>query len=113
VVFGCGGDRDKAKRPQMGKIAQRLADEVFITDDNPRSEQASAIISDIKRGMTEPAWVLHDRAQAIYAAIAQAQAGDWVLIAGKGHEAKQHYADHVVEFDDYAQAKSALERIAA
>jgi len=113
VVFGCGGDRDKAKRPKMGKIAQHLADDVFITDDNPRSEQASAIISDIKRGMTEPAWVLHDRAQAIYAAIAQAQVEDWVLIAGKGHEATQRYADHIVEFNDCAQAKSALERVAA
>ena len=113
VVFGCGGDRDKAKRPKMGSIAQSLADEVFITDDNPRGEQASAIVRDIKRGMSEPAWVLHDRAQAIFAAIAQAKEEDWVLIAGKGHEATQRYADRIVEFDDCAQARSALERIAA
>lgn len=113
VVFGCGGDRDKSKRPEMGRIAQRLADEVFITDDNPRGEQPAAIITDIKRGMTEPAWVLHDRAQAIFAAIRQAQAEDWVLIAGKGHETKQAYADRVIDFDDRAQAMAALERIAA
>ncbi len=113
VVFGCGGDRDKAKRPQMGGIAQRLADEVFISDDNPRSEQPAAIIRDIQRGMTEPAWVLHDRAQAIFAAIAQAQTQDWVLVAGKGHETRQVYADHIVEFDDRVQARAALERLAA
>jgi len=113
VVFGCGGDRDKSKRPEMGRIAQRLADDVFITDDNPRGEQPAAIITDIKRGMTEPAWVLHDRAQAIFAAIAQAQAEDWVLIAGKGHESKQIYANKIVEFSDRVQARSALERMAA
>jgi len=113
VVFGCGGDRDKAKRPQMGQIAQQLADEVFLTDDNPRSEPPAAIITDIKRGMSEPAWVLHDRAQAIYAAIAQAQADDWVLIAGKGHETRQTYAERSVEFDDRVQAIQALERMAA
>jgi UDP-N-acetylmuramoyl-L-alanyl-D-glutamate--2,6-diaminopimelate ligase len=113
VVFGCGGDRDKSKRPEMGRIAQRLADEVFITDDNPREEQPAAIITDIKRGMTEPAWVLHDRAQAIFAAISQAQAEDWVLIAGKGHETKQVYANKIVEFNDRVQARSALERMAA
>jgi UDP-N-acetylmuramoyl-L-alanyl-D-glutamate--2,6-diaminopimelate ligase len=113
VVFGCGGDRDKAKRPQMGRIAQRLADEVFISDDNPRGEQPAAIIRDIQRGMTEPAWVLHDRAQAIFAAIAQAQTQDWVLVAGKGHETRQVYADHIVEFDDRVQARAALERLAA
>ncbi len=113
VVFGCGGDRDKAKRPQMGRIAQRLADEVFISDDNPRGEQPAAIIRDIQRGMTEPAWVLHDRAQAIFAAISQAQAQDWVLVAGKGHETRQVYADHIVEFDDRVQARAALERLAA
>ena len=113
VVFGCGGDRDKSKRPEMGRIAQRLADDVFITDDNPRGEQPAVITTDIKRGMTEPAWVLHDRAQAIIAAIAKAQAQDWVLIAGKGHETKQIYANKIVEFNDRVHARAALERMAA
>ena len=113
VVFGCGGDRDKAKRPQMGRIAEQMADNVFITDDNPRSEPPAAIIADIKRGMSGAAWVLHDRAQAIAAAISQAEGRDWVLIAGKGHETTQTYASRMLDFDDRVQARSALERIAA
>ena len=113
VVFGCGGERDKAKRPEMGRVAQRIADEVFIADDNPRGELPAAIVDDIKRGMSEPAWVLHDRAQAIHAAVAQAQGNDWVLIAGKGHETKQVYADRVIDFDDRVVARQALGRLAA
>jgi UDP-N-acetylmuramoyl-L-alanyl-D-glutamate--2,6-diaminopimelate ligase len=97
----------------MGRVAQRIADEVFITDDNPRGELPAAIVDDIKRGMSEPAWVLHDRAQAIHAAITQARGNDWVLIAGKGHETKQVYADRVIDFDDRVVARQALERLAA
>ncbi len=113
VVFGCGGDRDKAKRAPMGRIAEQLADQVFITDDNPRGEAPAAITNDIIKGMTQPAWVVHDRAKAITAAIGVAQQGDWVLIAGKGHETAQVYADLKLELDDRVLARQALESMAA
>jgi UDP-N-acetylmuramoyl-L-alanyl-D-glutamate--2,6-diaminopimelate ligase len=91
VVFGCGGDRDRGKRPEMGRVSERLADHVILTDDNPRSEAPEAIANDILGGMEQPgrAMVIHDRAAAIQAAITASQAGDWVLIAGKGHERTQ------------------------
>lgn len=113
VVFGCGGDRDKGKRPLMGKIAEIGAEQVFITDDNPRSESPAEIVKDILSGMQRTAWVLHDRAHAIGTAIAQASANDWVLVAGKGHETRQQYADHSIETNDCALAQQALERVAA
>ena len=113
VVFGCGGDRDKGKRADMGRIAEELADQVFITDDNPRSEAPAQITKDIIKGMTQPAWVVHDRAQAISAAITGAAHRDWVLIAGKGHETTQVYADRTLELDDRVLARQALERLAA
>jgi len=88
VVFGCGGERDPGKRPLMGETAERLADRVFVTDDNPRGEDADAIVAMILRGLSRPgdARVERDRARAIGAAVAEARAGDAVLIAGKGHE---------------------------
>jgi UDP-N-acetylmuramoyl-L-alanyl-D-glutamate--2,6-diaminopimelate ligase len=102
VVFGCGGDRDKGKRPEMGKIATELADIVIVTDDNPRTENAAAVRSQILAaapGATE----IGDRAEAIRHAVSQMRAGDTVLVAGKGHEdyqiigrTKHHFSDHEV-----------------
>lgn len=101
-VFGCGGDRDRAKRPLMGQLAEALADQVVLTDDNPRSENPWDIIEDIQRGMHEPdaAYVMRDRAGAIAHAIGLAAAGDIVLVAGKGHETEQIIADRVLPFSD-------------
>ena len=113
VVFGCGGDRDRTKRPVMGRIAESVADRVFITDDNPRNEPPVNIVAEISRGMSRPAWIVHDRAAAIRAALELAGTGDWVLIAGKGHECTQAFADRVLEFKDGEVAREALERQAA
>jgi UDP-N-acetylmuramoyl-L-alanyl-D-glutamate--2,6-diaminopimelate ligase len=90
-VFGCGGDRDRGKRPQMGRIAEQQADEIVITDDNPRSEDGVAIVTDILAGFMDPgrARVERDRAAAIRTALAAAADGDVVLVAGKGHEEVQ------------------------
>lgn len=99
-VFGCGGDRDKGKRPLMGEIASRLADRVIITNDNPRSESPTEIAADIKVGTGSMCLVELDRAEAISAAISQAGSDDWVLVAGKGHETIQFIDDRVFEFSD-------------
>jgi UDP-N-acetylmuramoyl-L-alanyl-D-glutamate--2,6-diaminopimelate ligase len=85
-VFGCGGDRDRGKRPLMGEIAERLADRVILTDDNPRSEDGEAIVAEIRAGMKSEPRVIRDRREAILEAITQAAADDIVLVAGKGHE---------------------------
>jgi UDP-N-acetylmuramoyl-L-alanyl-D-glutamate--2,6-diaminopimelate ligase len=109
VVFGCGGDRDRAKRPIMGRIAEQLADVAIVTSDNPRSEEPRAIIDEILDGMDgHPEWHV-DRREAIAAAIEQAWAGDVVVIAGKGHEQGQELAGGVkVPFDDVDVAREAL-----
>lgn len=111
-VFGCGGDRDRTKRPQMGRIAATLADVVYVTSDNPRTEDPQRILDDILAGI--PAAVQPhvdgDRAAAIHAAIAAAQPGDGVLIAGKGHEDYQILGTEKIHFDDREQAREALER---
>jgi len=88
VVFGCGGDRDRGKRAPMGEIAERLADEVYVTDDNPRGEDPQRIVAMILEGMHDPgrARVQRDREAAIAAALDGARSGDVVVIAGKGHE---------------------------
>jgi UDP-N-acetylmuramoyl-L-alanyl-D-glutamate--2,6-diaminopimelate ligase len=113
VVFGCGGDRDRDKRPEMGAIAARGADVVIVTSDNPRHERPETIIDDVVAGIdvgsrdrveTDP-----DRAAAICRAIATARAGDVVVIAGKGHERTQEFADAIVEFDDRVAATRCLE----
>ncbi len=111
-VFGCGGERDAGKRPLMGAIAARLADLSILTDDNPRGEDAAAIIAAIRGGMPAdaPAHIERDRARAIAQALCLAQAGDVVLIAGKGHETYQESAGQVRAFDDRAEASAALER---
>ncbi|MGC9205897.1 UDP-N-acetylmuramoyl-L-alanyl-D-glutamate--2,6-diaminopimelate ligase [Acidithiobacillus sp.] len=110
VLFGCGGDRDRGKRPEMGKVAELLADRVTLTDDNPRSENADDIIRDILAGMQHPEAieVIHDRAAAIHQAIHQAQSGDWVLIAGKGHERTQEIMGQKTPFHDQQVAMEAL-----
>jgi UDP-N-acetylmuramoyl-L-alanyl-D-glutamate--2,6-diaminopimelate ligase len=110
-VFGCGGERDAGKRPQMGDIAERLADIAIVTDDNPRSEDGDAIVSQILAGMKQPqyATVLRDREAAIRAALGMARPGDVVLIAGKGHETYQEGATGKRAFDDMAVARAALE----
>ena len=109
-VFGCGGDRDKGKRPLMGEIAVEHADEVFITDDNPRSESPAQIVDDIMQGVsdTENVSVVHDRARAIHQAIAGAGAEDIVLIAGKGHESFQLIGQNKIPFNDRNQVASIL-----
>lgn len=113
-VFGCGGDRDRAKRPKMGAIAERLADCVVLTDDNPRGEDGLAIIRDIQSGMTQPARarVIRDRAEAIATAVREAAPGDLVVVAGKGHEAEQIVGDERLPFSDFDAVRRALERAA-
>jgi UDP-N-acetylmuramoyl-L-alanyl-D-glutamate--2,6-diaminopimelate ligase len=112
VVFGCGGDRDRGKRPLMGAIAVRLCDHVWITSDNPRSEPPEAIIADIVAGIQGGPMDRHetlpDRKVAIQRALAWARAGDVVVIAGKGHETYQVIGSEVFPFDDRAQALAAL-----
>jgi len=110
-VFGCGGDRDRGKRPQMGRITEALADEVIVTDDNPRHEPSPSIIADILEGMESPrtAHVIPDRAWAIATALAEARVGDVVLVAGKGHETCQQIGDLRQPFSDVEQVCRWLE----
>jgi UDP-N-acetylmuramoyl-L-alanyl-D-glutamate--2,6-diaminopimelate ligase len=109
VVFGCGGDRDRGKRPLMGEIAARLADRVIVTSDNPRSEEPEAIITEILTGIDRPVEHEVDRRVAISGAVAQAGPGDVVVIAGKGHEQGQEFADgQKLPFDDVTVAQEAL-----
>jgi len=111
VVFGCGGDRDRTKRPAMGRVAESLADVVVVTSDNPRTEDAEAIMADILRGIASRRGVqsIPDRAEAIAWAIGHAKDGDVVLIAGKGHEQYQEIGKRMVPFDDRQKAKEALD----
>jgi len=116
VVFGCGGDRDRGKRPMMARVAARYADAILVTSDNPRSEEPRAIISDILVGF-EPAdarkaVVEPDREAAIHAAVLGGQPGDVVLIAGKGHEDYQIIGDQRLYFDDVQVARRAIEALA-
>ena len=109
-VFGCGGDRDPGKRPLMGAVVERLADQVIVTDDNPRSENPEQIVSAIVAGMQcqDAATVIHDRRQAIRQALAAAKAGETVLIAGKGHENDQIIGAERLPFSDRAVASQFL-----
>ena len=110
VVFGCGGDRDREKRPLMAQVVDLNADYAIITSDNPRKEDPAAIISHVERGFRSSDYEkIIDRAEAIARAIALAQPRDIVLIAGKGHETYQEFADHTVPFDDIQMARRALE----
>ncbi|WP_395641641.1 UDP-N-acetylmuramoyl-L-alanyl-D-glutamate--2,6-diaminopimelate ligase [Rudaea sp.] len=110
-VFGAGGERDQGKRPQMAAIAERLADRVIVTDDNPRNENGETIVAQIVAGFAhrEAILVRRDRAQAIALALREAQPGDIVLIAGKGHEPYQEIGGAKHPFDDLAVARRALE----
>lgn len=107
VVFGCGGDRDAGKRPVMGEVAARLADTVCLTSDNPRRENPQTILSEIQVGAPS-AMVVLDRAQAIALMVAQAQASDVILVAGKGHETYQEIAGLRTDFHDGAEVQRAL-----
>ena len=111
-VFGCGGDRDRGKRPQMGRIAADLADRVIVTSDNPRTEDPQRILQDVVAGIPESVKpvVMGDRAEAIRLAILEAQPGDGVLIAGKGHEDYQILGTEKIHFDDREQAQAALKQ---
>ena len=107
-VFGCGGERDRGKRPEMGAVAERFADEVVVTSDNPRGEAPAAIISDILAGASRSLHSIEDRAEAIHFAIVHSAPADTVLIAGKGHEDYQLTGDNRLPFVDAAQARLAL-----
>jgi UDP-N-acetylmuramoyl-L-alanyl-D-glutamate--2,6-diaminopimelate ligase len=111
LVFGCGGDRDRGKRPEMGAIAVRLADRVIVTDDNPRTEIPAAIRAAILAeapGATE----IGDRAVAIRSAIGELKAGDLLVIAGKGHETYQIIGDKKLPFDDSEVARACVAELA-
>jgi len=112
-VFGCGGDRDRDKRPQMGRIAAELADVVIVTNDNPRSEDPQSIIDAIVAGAGDAAEVEQDRAAAITRAVELAGPGDVVVIAGKGAEQGQEFANRTVPFDDRDAAREALRTLGA
>jgi UDP-N-acetylmuramoyl-L-alanyl-D-glutamate--2,6-diaminopimelate ligase len=110
VVFGCGGDRDRKKRPLMGRATDELADHAIITSDNPRKENPDAIISEVEKGFRSTRYEkIVERAEAIRRAVAMAQPRDLVLIAGKGHEKYQEFADHTIPFDDIQVARRALD----
>ena len=110
-VFGCGGERDRGKRPQMAEVAERGADRIVVTDDNPRGENGDAIVADIMAGFTRPdrVGIERDRARAIHGAVTGARTGDVVLIAGKGHETTQERDGVRLPFSDVAAARRALE----
>lgn len=113
VVFGCGGDRDATKRPLMGSVASELADVIVVTTDNARSEDPAAIANEVAKGAGRPESlrVILDRREAINVAISSAQAGDIVVIAGKGHERGQTIGTVTVDFDDMDEARGALLRV--
>ena len=115
AVFGCGGDRDPGKRPQMGAIAADLADQLYVTSDNPRTENPAAILSQIVAGIPAEdhgcAAVIEDRREAIGRALSDARTGDVVVIAGKGHETYQVFADGAIHFDDREVARELLKKL--
>ena len=108
-VFGCGGERDPGKRPLMGEVARRLADQVVLTCDNPRNEDPQAILRDIAAGAGESVATIPDRAEAIRRAILEAAADDVIVIAGKGHEPYQEINGVRHPFSDVEQTRAALE----
>ena len=117
TVFGCGGDRDRTKRPLMGAVASRLSDVVILTSDNPRSEPPEAILEEIRRGVPPSragdTYVIPDRRDAIAKALEMGREGVVVVIAGKGHETYQVLRDRTVPFDDRQVARDILHRLAA
>jgi UDP-N-acetylmuramoyl-L-alanyl-D-glutamate--2,6-diaminopimelate ligase len=115
VLGGCGGDRDRTKRPRMAQVMATMADAAFFTSDNPRSEEPGAILAEMTAGVPAgaPVTVVPDRREAIRRAVAAARAGDTVLIAGKGHETYQILGDRTVPFDDREEARAALREAGA
>lgn len=112
VVFGCGGDRDRAKRPKMGAVASRLADVVIITSDNPRSEAPQQIIKDIENGVTSSSYtIIEDRREAIRYALALKKKNDILLVAGKGHEEYQMIGDKTLDFSDAEVIRACFENL--
>ncbi len=112
-VFGCGGDRDRGKRPEMGAIAEKLADHVVVTSDNPRTEDAAAILEDIRKGVKrakDALWIV-DRREAISTAIKRMATGDTLVLAGKGHETYQVIGTEKIHFDDRVEAMRAFSSI--
>jgi UDP-N-acetylmuramoyl-L-alanyl-D-glutamate--2,6-diaminopimelate ligase len=112
TVFGCGGDRDRAKRPIMGQVAASLSDLVIVTSDNPRSEDPLQVINDVMVGVrrTDTRVIVEpDRAVAIRRAVEEARAGDFILLAGKGHETYQIFKDRTIHFDDREVAREVLQ----
>jgi UDP-N-acetylmuramoyl-L-alanyl-D-glutamate--2,6-diaminopimelate ligase len=107
-VFGCGGDRDRTKRSVMGAVADKYADRVIVTNDNPRSEDPQAIAQQIIAGIKGDALVVLDRFEAIRTAIDQAKPADWVLVAGKGHETTQQIGDQYLDFSDRLKVSEVL-----
>ncbi|MBT4256170.1 MAG: hypothetical protein HOD87_08930 [Gammaproteobacteria bacterium] len=114
-VFGCGGNRDKGKRPLMGEVAEQNANKLLISDDNPRKEAGDKIVQHILSGINEPdkVLVIRDRAEAISYAIANAKHGDVVLVAGKGHETYQDVAGTKLIFSDANHVRLALQERSA
>jgi len=114
VVFGCGGDRDRTKRPLMGAAAARQADLAILTSDNPRTEDPLAIVAEVEKGIRQVTTdssryrVIPDRKEAIRAAIMEADGGDAIVIAGKGHETYQILRDRTIPFDDREVAREIL-----
>ena len=118
IVFGCGGDRDRKKRPMMGQIGVNKADFAIVTSDNPRSEKPQDIIEEIETGInelerdtSEEYIIIEDRGDAIERAVKRAQTGDLVVIIGKGHETYQHFGEQIIDFDDRLKAKEAIEKV--
>lgn len=110
VLFGCGGDRDRGKRPEMGRIASERADRIYVTDDNPRSEEPASIRAAILAACPD-AIEIGDRREAIYAAVGSLRPGDLLLLAGKGHETGQIFKDVIMPFDDVEEAKHAVAEV--
>jgi UDP-N-acetylmuramoyl-L-alanyl-D-glutamate--2,6-diaminopimelate ligase len=112
TVFGCGGDRDRAKRPQMGAAVEASSDLFIITDDNPRTEDPEQIVGDIVAGLQKKqnsaCQIIHNRREAMRRALDMAQPGDLVLVAGKGHESSQILKEHTIHFNDYEVAEELL-----
>ena len=111
TVFGCGGNRSKTRRFEMGEVSGNLSDHTIITSDNPRNEEPDAIIGDIITGISKTNGkyeIESDRSKAIKLAVSMAQEGDTVLIAGKGHEDYQIFSDRTIHFDDREQAETAV-----
>ncbi|MDA9556374.1 UDP-N-acetylmuramoyl-L-alanyl-D-glutamate--2,6-diaminopimelate ligase [Vibrio sp.] len=113
AIVGCGGDRDKGKRPEMSRIAEQFSDYIILTDDNPRTESSQAIIQDMLLGLSHPdsVYIEHDRYQALWHAAQHAKSNDIILLAGKGHEDYQIIGDQVIHYSDRESAQSVLEQL--